>query len=598
MSISLPSTNRGDDSGQHQNGHTATPEDAFEGSDVQDDGSEDEDDEDEAEAIARRLGDQLWADINRAHADRARAGSPQTQSLYSAVEAKAAIATMKTVLAFAAADPQVHSTLLSTLVPGLPGTSVFDAISRSVENGTIAREIAGPLSQVLVTLARSEVLFSPLPPLPFHLVQPGKRKRVDGDDEVTRAAKRHTSEQQDLHVQLTEAITAITNALTMHVLPQKPPEPAVISSIQLPLHQVFLFAVTSSAGQDMSALQEISGLIQVLGVLSGIQITPTPSTLEGESGESYPHQQNDATPWMHQQFNDIGTAVYPCLLPGCRKFFARLYSLRQHQRAHAIHRPYRCDHCPASFARNHDLKRHVKAHDKRAFRCCGCGKVFSRRDAIKRHKGGSKKPTECAGAQMEEIEIDDQNGEDLKEGRRAKMWSGINSNPLGEDGMEDGELGPELVAQAQALVINHLHSLLQSHVATALGTSGLPPVPPGLASADSGQATLASVIARATAAANAAAYNVPLATSPPDSAVPNANSATSQTPHGHVENSTTSLSSYGLNFDQAMLLEQAIASATAAAQAQAEAEAILEEEEDIEDEDEDDLNDVDDDEAS
>lgn len=555
---------------------------------------EDEDD-DEAEAFARRLGEQLWADINRAHADRASGTTDALQQLQPGSEATpaiskgdAAIATMKTVLAFTAADPQVHAMLSSTIVPGLENTNVLDILKKTVDSGTVTREIAGPLSQILVALARSEVLFSPLPTLPPHL-QSAKRKRDDVDDDGVRPLKRAASAQQDLQTQLTEAIGVITKALNIHHAPDAPLDPSVIASIQLQLHQVFLFALTSSqaGGQDPSALQEISGLIQVLGVLSGIQITPAAPTTSDDGGHPLPPQNSDM-PWLQQaaqthQFNDIGTAVYPCLLTGCEKTFVRLYNLRQHQRAHSVHRPFKCDQCPASFARNHDLKRHVKGHDRRAFRCCGCNKIFSRRDAIKRHKGSSKKGADCAEAETEEVEVENLSGEEVREGRRAKMWSGITTSAVGEDGLEEGELRAEVVAQAQAAV-THLHALLQGHVASALGTSGVPAVPPSLAGADTGQATLASVIARATAVANVTAYNASVAPPPPDPVM--ASLLSSSPVQAAPDKAVTSLSSYGLNEDQMMLLEQAIAGATAAAQAQAEAEAMLEEEEEHFDDDE------------
>ncbi|KAI1809359.1 hypothetical protein GGS20DRAFT_309595 [Poronia punctata] len=49
-------------------------------------------------------------------------------------------------------------------------------------------------------------------------------------------------------------------------------------------------------------------------------------------------------------------------------------------------RPYRCDTCPQSFNRNHDLKRHKRIHlAVKPFPCTHCEKAFSRKDALKRH---------------------------------------------------------------------------------------------------------------------------------------------------------------------------------------------------------------------
>ncbi|TKA42235.1 hypothetical protein B0A54_07323 [Friedmanniomyces endolithicus] len=49
-------------------------------------------------------------------------------------------------------------------------------------------------------------------------------------------------------------------------------------------------------------------------------------------------------------------------------------------------RPFRCDQCPQSFNRNHDLKRHKRIHlAVKPFPCGHCDKSFSRKDALKRH---------------------------------------------------------------------------------------------------------------------------------------------------------------------------------------------------------------------
>ncbi|THW09121.1 hypothetical protein D6C93_08738 [Aureobasidium pullulans] len=60
-------------------------------------------------------------------------------------------------------------------------------------------------------------------------------------------------------------------------------------------------------------------------------------------------------------------------------------------------RPFKCDQCPQSFNRNHDLKRHKRIHlAVKPFPCGHCDKSFSRKDALKRHilvKGCGKAPT-------------------------------------------------------------------------------------------------------------------------------------------------------------------------------------------------------------
>ena len=54
------------------------------------------------------------------------------------------------------------------------------------------------------------------------------------------------------------------------------------------------------------------------------------------------------------------------------------------QQQTANDRPFRCDQCPQSFNRNHDLKRHKRIHlAVKPFPCGHCDKTFSRKDALK-----------------------------------------------------------------------------------------------------------------------------------------------------------------------------------------------------------------------
>ncbi|QDS70562.1 hypothetical protein FKW77_010466 [Venturia effusa] len=65
-----------------------------------------------------------------------------------------------------------------------------------------------------------------------------------------------------------------------------------------------------------------------------------------------------------------------------------IYNSNSHQTHAPPHndRPFKCDQCPQSFNRNHDLKRHKRIHlAVKPFPCTHCDKSFSRKDALKRH---------------------------------------------------------------------------------------------------------------------------------------------------------------------------------------------------------------------
>lgn len=55
-----------------------------------------------------------------------------------------------------------------------------------------------------------------------------------------------------------------------------------------------------------------------------------------------------------------------------------------HSQQPSQERPFKCDTCPQSFNRNHDLKRHKRIHlAVKPFPCTFCEKSFSRKDALK-----------------------------------------------------------------------------------------------------------------------------------------------------------------------------------------------------------------------
>jgi hypothetical protein len=80
--------------------------------------------------------------------------------------------------------------------------------------------------------------------------------------------------------------------------------------------------------------------------------------------------------------------VHPGMMPGFNSGHAaaisHFMSHPPHQQPTANDRPFKCDQCPQSFNRNHDLKRHKRIHlAVKPFPCSHCDKSFSRKDALK-----------------------------------------------------------------------------------------------------------------------------------------------------------------------------------------------------------------------
>jgi len=110
-------------------------------------------------------------------------------------------------------------------------------------------------------------------------------------------------------------------------------------------------------------------------------------------------------PYSQQPFNSGSTArLWGMEHPGAM--------LGAPQLAHND-RPFKCDQCPQSFNRNHDLKRHKRIHlAVKPFPCGWCDKSFSRKDALKRHilvKGCGKA---MAGKDGEKVDVDDDSKSD------------------------------------------------------------------------------------------------------------------------------------------------------------------------------------------
>lgn len=530
----------------------------------QDSGDEDEDADEDEDEIARRLGAKLWADISAAQA--ALAGNstttsqpaPSLTSQTSRFEkAQAAIVTMKSILAILDADPFAKNVLRQACLPDSPGQNVLDLLTGAVATGTIFDGIALPLSTVLRSLSQSDALtlvtgneFS----VPNHK---GKRKR-DEFEENTRTSKRVGLDSQDLQTQVSAAIHLVGETLGAN--PDLPLDASTISPIQMPLYQIYLFAVTASSiiGPQSNALQELSGLIQVIGVISGVQITaPAPASSPiVDSVADNPQAPLTWHPSGQSRLSDIGTAVYPCLAPGCAKTFSRLFSLRTHrQRSHTNDKSLQCETCSVTFTSHQDLRKHAKGHAKKAWQCMGCQKIFARKDGIKRHlktaetRKDKEKGLKCAGANIEEVDAPEQSDQTKKTEEAASSADEV---------LEDGEIPQDIISLTQNAVLE-LQTLLSERVANALGKRQ-----PNT-DAINGQATLASVIARAQSS----------------------NTDSDALKEAHVTSSgsiattaTPSLSLYGLSEEQAKMLQAAVASAADAAKAQAEAEAELEEDDD------------------
>ncbi|KAJ3242677.1 Metallothionein expression activator [Chytriomyces hyalinus] len=91
--------------------------------------------------------------------------------------------------------------------------------------------------------------------------------------------------------------------------------------------------------------------------------------------------------------SDDDEPVFRCSVRSCKKTFKKASLLKAHHKTHVSNKPYDCEYCKNSFARNHDLKRHVRSvhgiGKTVATKCSFCTKVFSRKDSCAFHMATS-----------------------------------------------------------------------------------------------------------------------------------------------------------------------------------------------------------------
>jgi len=97
----------------------------------------------------------------------------------------------------------------------------------------------------------------------------------------------------------------------------------------------------------------------------------------------------------------------------------QMYGAHHAQQQPQNDRPFKCDQCPQSFNRNHDLKRHKRIHlAVKPFPCGHCDKSFSRKDALKRHilVKGCGKSSNSEGTEKQESPTSSSDKGDMSDG--------------------------------------------------------------------------------------------------------------------------------------------------------------------------------------
>lgn len=95
---------------------------------------------------------------------------------------------------------------------------------------------------------------------------------------------------------------------------------------------------------------------------------------------------------------------FPCLHPGCNRFFTSKYTLKVHSQSHTpkpkVRLPCAFDGCPEDFSRQHDRLRHeVLQHGRVCEFVCGeCQRFFSSNQTLQNHKCPASSGTRWASS--------------------------------------------------------------------------------------------------------------------------------------------------------------------------------------------------------
>ncbi|CAK5265865.1 unnamed protein product, partial [Mycena citricolor] len=304
---------------------------------------EDEEDIDAAAAaIAQKLEAELWADIQRVNGSStpaAGSGShppppmPQAQPVQGrpiqmpttppTAQELATVNTVRVVIATLERDSVALATFASSTIPDLGGPSVLDVLRDISGSGRIPHGLAGYITRFVVALAKSESLFGGMKnsEVPSQTLRQKRKREEDEEQEYANkrahvAAPAHPTPLLGTTTTLESEISAAVRKISQTIKDVSDAlSPALVTSIQPQLHRIFLFAVSSSQppGIYTAPLQEIGGLIQVIGLLGHTEIVPK---------DSIPSSNN----------NTFLASVYPCLVDGCGKFYTRSDGLREHQK--------------------------------------------------------------------------------------------------------------------------------------------------------------------------------------------------------------------------------------------------------------------------
>lgn len=139
---------------------------------------------------------------------------------------------------------------------------------------------------------------------------------------------------------------------------------------------------------EIISMDEDSMMIEKYPTIDVVEAT-SPTTFRRKSTKEFKCDTCEATFTVYSEFHlhnkSHGRKRYQCTT--CDRWFWKRYHLKNHQKIHALDKPFQCEMCSNKYTNQGNLDRHIRVfHNKeKRYHCTECGKKFSQTSILRQH---------------------------------------------------------------------------------------------------------------------------------------------------------------------------------------------------------------------